>query len=184
MTYAGRQESSRNGDVYTHTHIHTSNHGCGLPSIHEFHPHQFRANTIRIFEKQGKGLEVGSKFLGHKNVTTTYRRYHHVDTEALALTMPLFLPREPAGTVQEKPDVESLGTSAILKDEIERRRELETEVARMKRELEFWRVRATPVDLQECTKELAGEAVLYGDDQSDAPSNGSEIEDPFTTMDN
>ena len=69
---------------------------CQLQGLPKFHAHQFRSLMVDIFIEQGNSMEKACKFLGHKNVSTTYRHYYTPNVDELAQNIK-FLEASPVG---------------------------------------------------------------------------------------
>ena len=78
---------------------------------------------VSMFVQNGKTIDQASKYLGHKQVITTFKNYYHPDTEMMAHGIPFLNECEP--------HEEDLTSEGCTSDSTTRLLELSTEKAQI-----------------------------------------------------
>ena len=103
---------------------HILNRLCKRAGINErINPHAFRSYMVSMFVQNGKTIDQASKYLGHKQVITTFKNYYHPDTEMMAHGIPFLNECEP--------HEEDLTSEGCTSDSTTRLLELSTEKAQI-----------------------------------------------------
>ena len=73
---------------------HTLRNLCTRGGIAHFYPHQFRSYIFNSWIEQGYGIDVASKWLGHRNPLITYQWYYYTPETATVPWAELIYPHK------------------------------------------------------------------------------------------